>query len=133
MTIYKIGINGFGRHGRLVLRATLDIGAEVIAINESCIPVEEMANLFKNDTIRGRFKGTIQVDDNRLIVNGKPIDVFKKNEPKDIPWSSVGVDFVVETTAIFGRREKASAHIHGGAKKVFLSTLSHCPPFVKFF
>ena len=133
MAAYKIGINGFGRQGRLVLRAALEKGAEVMAINEPNIPIEEMANRFKYDTICGRFKGPVEVDSARLIVNGKPIDVFRENEPRDIPWSSVGVDYVVETTSIFSRREKASAHIHGGAKKVFISTLSPRPPFVKLF
>lgn len=124
----KIGINGFGRIGRLVLRAALEKGAEVVAVNDPFIGVDYMVYLFKYDSTHGRFKGTVSHEGGQLIVNGKKIAVFSERDPKSIPWSSAGAEYVVESTGVFTTIEKASAHLTGGAKKVIISAPSADAP-----
>jgi len=127
----KIGINGFGRIGRLVLRAALDKGAEVVAINDPFIAIDYMVYMFKYDSTHGVYKGEVKADGNNLVVNGKSIKVFNEMKPEAIPWASAGAEYVVESTGVFTTIEKASLHFQGGAKKVVISAPSaDAPMFV---
>ncbi|KAL4201029.1 hypothetical protein AMTRI_Chr02g214130 [Amborella trichopoda] len=129
----KIGINGFGRIGRLVLRvATKRDDVEVVAVNDPFIDAKYMAYMFKYDSTHGVFKGTIKVvDDSTLEINGKRITVTCKRDPKEIPWGDFGAEYVVEASGVFTTLEKASAHLKGGAKKVVISAPSaDAPMFV---
>jgi len=127
----KIGINGFGRIGRLVLRAALEKGAEVVAINDPFIDVNYMVYMFKYDSTHGRFKGDVHEEGGMLVVNGRPIHVFQERNPETIPWSKAGADYVVESTGVFTTIEKAKLHVAGGAKKVVISAPSaDAPMFV---
>lgn len=127
----KIGINGFGRIGRLVLRASIDKGAQVVAVNDPFINVEYMVYLFKFDSTHGRFKGTVEAKEGFLVVNGNKIAVFQERDPKSIPWAKAGAEYVVESTGVFTTIDKASAHLEGGAKKVIISAPSaDAPMFV---
>lgn len=117
----KIGINGFGRIGRNVFRASLNNpNVEVVAIND-LTNVDTLAHLLKYDTTHGRLKATVEVAEGALIVNGKTIKVFAERDPANLPWASVGAEIVVESTGIFTAKEKAEAHLKGGAKKVIIS------------
>ncbi|XP_076261024.1 glyceraldehyde-3-phosphate dehydrogenase 2 [Rhynchophorus ferrugineus] len=124
----KIGINGFGRIGRLVLRASLDKGAQVVAVNDPFINVDYMVYLFKYDSTHGRFKGSVSSEGGNLVVNGQVIQVFQERDPKAIPWGKAGAEYVVESTGVFTTIEKASAHLEGGAKKVIISAPSADAP-----
>merc|ERR1711909_83808 len=127
----KVGINGFGRIGRLVLRAALDKGVDVVAVNDPFIPLDYMVYMFKYDSTHGRYKGDISVEGDKLKINGKLISVFGERDPTAIPWGSAGADYVVESTGVFTTTEKASAHFQGGAKKVIISAPSaDAPMFV---
>lgn len=127
----KIGINGFGRIGRLVLRAAVEKGASVVAINDPFIGVDYMVYLFKYDSTHGRFKGTVTAEGGHLIVNGNKITVFSERDPKDIKWASAGAEYIVESTGVFTTIEKAGLHLAGGAKKVIISAPSaDAPMFV---
>ena len=128
----KIGINGFGRIGRLVLRAAcLSKDVEVVAVNDPFIPLDYMVYMFKYDSTHGRHKGDVSVDGDKLVINGKSIAVFGERDPTAIPWGSAGADYVVESTGVFTTTEKASAHFQGGAKKVIISAPSaDAPMFV---
>ena len=122
----KIGINGFGRIGRFVFRAsTKREDVEVVAIND-LLPVDYMAYMLKYDTMHGRFDGTVECDVEKslLIVNGKPIRVTACRDPKEINWGEVGAEYVVESTGLFLTKEKAQAHIEAGAKYVVMSAPS---------
>ncbi len=117
----KIGINGFGRIGRNVFRASLNNpNVEVVAIND-LTDVNTLAHLLKYDTTHGRLNGTVEVGEGALIVNGKSIKVFAERDPGNLPWSSVGAEIVVESTGIFTAKDKAELHLKGGAKKVIIS------------
>jgi glyceraldehyde-3-phosphate dehydrogenase type I len=127
----KVGINGFGRIGRLVMRVALEKGVEVVAVNDPFIDLNYMVYMFRYDSTHGRFKGEVSTDGKKLIVNGKGISVYNARDPKDIPWSNDGADYVVESTGCFLSVEKASAHFNGGAKKVIVSAPSpDAPMFV---
>jgi glyceraldehyde 3-phosphate dehydrogenase len=127
----KIGINGFGRIGRLVLRAALEKGAEVVAINDPFIDVNYMVYMFKYDSTHGRFKGDIHEEGGMLVVNGHKIHVFQEMKPNNIPWSKAGAEYVIESTGVFTTIEKAQTHFDGGAKKVIISAPSaDAPMFV---
>eukprot|EP00604_Paraphysomonas_vestita_P001801 CAMPEP_0174821280 /NCGR_PEP_ID=MMETSP1107-20130205/6127_1 /TAXON_ID=36770 /ORGANISM="Paraphysomonas vestita, Strain GFlagA" /LENGTH=335 /DNA_ID=CAMNT_0016038125 /DNA_START=64 /DNA_END=1071 /DNA_ORIENTATION=- len=118
----KIGINGFGRIGRLVLRATRNIPeVQVVAINDPFIPADYMAYMFQYDTVHGRYQGDVRAENGDLIVDGKHIKVSNELDPSKIKWGENSADFVVESTGKFLTSEKASAHFVGGAKKVVLS------------
>jgi len=119
----KIGINGFGRIGRLVMRYALSRDdVQVVAVNDPFIDLEYMKYMLQYDSIHGRFKGCIKIDGDKLVVNGNPISVFKGMGPAEIPWNSAGVEYVVESTGVFLSQEAAAPHItKGGAKKVILS------------
>jgi glyceraldehyde 3-phosphate dehydrogenase len=122
----KIGINGFGRIGRFVFRAsTKRNDIEVVAINDLC-PVDYLAYMLKYDTMHGQFEGTIEADveNSLLIVNGKKIRVTAERNPADLKWNEVGAEYVVESTGLFLTKEKAQAHIEAGAKYVVMSAPS---------
>ncbi|XP_020243318.1 glyceraldehyde-3-phosphate dehydrogenase GAPCP2, chloroplastic-like [Asparagus officinalis] len=129
----KIGINGFGRIGRLVLRiATTRDDVEVVAVNDPFINSKYMAYMLKYDSTHGIFNGTIKVvDESTLEINGKNIVVTSKRDPAEIPWGNFGADYVVESSGVFTTVDKASAHLKGGAKKVVISAPSaDAPMFV---
>ena len=117
----KVGINGFGRIGRLVYRAMAkDPSLEVVAVNDlGDIPT--MAHLLKYDSVHGRAFDTVEVDSNGFIADGKKVKVLSERNPADLPWKEVGVDIVVESTGFFTDAEKAKAHIEAGARKVIIS------------
>ncbi len=120
----KVGINGFGRIGRLVLRASLKRDdMQVVAIND-LIDVNYMAYMLKYDTIHGRFDGTVEVADGKLVVNGNAIRVTSEKNPADLRWNEVGAEYVVESTGLFLTKETAQLHINAGAKKVVMSAPS---------
>lgn len=128
----KIGINGFGRIGRLVMRASLEHEeVQVVAVNDPFIDLEYMVYMFKFDSTHGRFKGEVKSEDGKLVVNGKAISVYALKNPSEIPWGSDGAEYVVESTGVFTTKEKASAHLTGGAKRVIISAPSaDAPMFV---
>ncbi|KAI8005710.1 hypothetical protein LOK49_LG07G03685 [Camellia lanceoleosa] len=129
----KVGINGFGRIGRLVLRiATFRDDIEVVAVNDPFIDANYMAYMFKYDSTHGVFKGTLKVlDESTLEINGKHIKVSSKRDPAEIPWGDYGADYVVESSGAFTTIDKASTHKKGGAKKVVISAPSaDAPMFV---
>ena len=121
----KVGINGFGRIGRLVFRAAQQRDdVEIVGVNDPFLDPEYMAYLLEYDSVHGRFRGETGYDGDKLIVDGKPISVFSERDPADIGWGSVGADYVVESTGVFLTKESASGHIKGGAKKVIMSAPS---------
>jgi len=120
----KIGINGFGRIGRLVFRAACGRPeVDIVGIND-LIDVEYMAYMLKYDSTHGRFKGTVAVKDGKLVVNGKSIRVTAEKDPANLKWNEVGAEYVVESTGLFLDRKKAEAHLKAGAKRVVLSAPS---------
>ena len=120
----KIGINGFGRIGRLVFRAGINRPEiEFVGINDLCEP-GYLAYMLKYDTMHGKFDGTIEATEDALIVNGKKIMVYAKRNPAEIPWGEIGAEYVVESTGLFLTQEKAQAHLDAGAKKVVMSAPS---------
>lgn len=127
----KIGINGFGRIGRLVLRAAVDKGAQVVAVNDPFINLDYMVYMFKYDSTHGRFKGEVKAEGGFLVINGQKITVFQERDPKNIAWAKAGAEYIVESTGVFTTIDKASAHFDGGAKKVIISAPSaDAPMFV---
>merc|ERR1712212_312489 len=128
LTMSKIGINGFGRIGRLVLRSAIAKGAQVVAINDPFIPLDYMVYMFKYDSTHGRFQGEVKHDGEFLYVNGAKIHVFGERDPANINWGSAGAEYVVESTGVFTTTEKASAHTANGAKKVIISAPSADAP-----
>src|SRR5512133_3957356 len=124
MSKIKIGINGFGRIGRLVFRAAVNKpDVEVVALND-IIDVNYMAYMLKYDSTHGRFKGTVSVEDGALVVNGKKIRVTSEKNPADLKWNEIGAEYVVESTGLFLDKEKCQAHLNAGAKKVIMSAPS---------
>lgn len=124
----KIGINGFGRIGRLVFRACVKRGdLEVVAIND-LLEVDHLAYLLKYDSVHGRFDGDVTVEDGNLVVNGNTIRITAERDPKNLKWNEVGADIVAECTGIFTTLETAQYHIDGGAKKVVISAPSKDAP-----
>ncbi|MBO6606437.1 type I glyceraldehyde-3-phosphate dehydrogenase [Psychroserpens sp.] len=124
----KLGINGFGRIGRIVFRATVrrdDV--DVVAIND-LLDVEHLAYLLKYDSVHGNFDGTVEVKDGHLVVNGKTVRVTAEKDPRNLKWDEVGVDVVAECTGIFTTLETANYHIEAGAKKVAISAPSKDAP-----
>ncbi len=120
----KVGINGFGRIGRLVFRAAVNNpNIEVVGINDLITP-DYMAYMLKYDTIHGRFNGTVDYTENSLIVNGKSIRVTAEKDPANLRWDEVGAEYVVESTGLFLTKEKAAGHIKAGAKHVVMSAPS---------
>lgn len=132
MSPVKIGINGFGRIGRLALRAAAaNPNVQVVAINDPMLDLEYMCYLFKYDSTHGIFKGSVESEGGKLCVNEKQISVYALREPAQIPWGKHDVDVVIESTGIFTTADKASMHLQGGAKKVIISAPSpDAPMFV---
>ena len=121
----KVGINGFGRIGRLVYRASLERDdIEVVGINDPFLDVEYMAYLLKYDSVHKRYNGDVSVKDGQLVVDGKVCAVASEMNPADIPWAACGAEYVVESTGVFLTKEKAQGHIDAGAKKVVMSAPS---------
>jgi glyceraldehyde 3-phosphate dehydrogenase len=128
MSNLKLGINGFGRIGRIVFRATVNRpDVDVVAIND-LLDVEHLAYLLKYDSVHGRFDGTVEVKDGHLVVDGKTIRVTAERDPKNLKWDEVGTDVVAECTGIFTTLETAQYHIDAGAKKVAISAPSKDAP-----
>jgi glyceraldehyde 3-phosphate dehydrogenase len=124
MAKIKVGINGFGRIGRLAFRASLQRNdMEVVAIND-IIDVEYMSYMLRYDTIHGHFKGNVEVKDGKLIVDGNSIRVTAEKDPANLKWNEVGAEYVIESTGLFLTKEKAEAHLKAGAKRVVLSAPS---------
>lgn len=120
----KVGINGFGRIGRMVFRASVNFPEiEIVGINDLCEP-EYLAYMLKYDTMHGRFSGEVGHTKTGLVVNGKEIPVFAEREPKNIPWGQVGADYVIESTGLFLTKEKSQGHLDAGAKHVVMSAPS---------
>jgi glyceraldehyde 3-phosphate dehydrogenase len=129
MSKVKIGINGFGRIGRLVFRAALKrADIQVVGINDPFIDLEYMVYMLRYDTIHGKFEGDIAVKDGKLVVNGNTVSVFAEKEANKIDWKSCGAEYVAEATGVFTTTEKASAHLVGGAKKVVITAPSNDAP-----
>jgi len=129
----KVGINGFGRIGRLVTRAALlhHPKCEIVAINDPFIDLDYMVYMFKYDSTHGPFKGEVKAEGGKLVINGHAITVFHERNPADIKWGDAGATYVVESTGVFTTIEKASAHLKGGAKRVVISAPSaDAPMFV---
>ena len=125
----KVGINGFGRIGSLAFSASFDKeNIEVIAINDPFISADYMVYMLKHDTIHGPFKGEVKEEDGDLVVNGHRIKVYNEKDPSQIPWSEVGVEYVLECSGVFTTTETASAHLQAGAKKVVISAPSKDAP-----
>ena len=128
----KVGINGFGRIGRLFFRAALERNdMDIVAVNDPFIDVDYMIYMLKYDSAHGRFHGQLEEKDGKLIANGHEVIVYNYMNPQDIPWKDAGVDYVLESTGLFTTMEKAAAHFEGGAKKVIISAPSaDAPMFV---
>ncbi len=128
----RVGINGFGRIGRMVLKAALKTSdVDVTGVNDPFITPDYMAYMLKYDTVHHRFSGDVGYTDDTLIVNGKEIKVYQSLKPEEIPWSACGAETVVESTGVFTTKDKAAAHLRGGAKKVVISAPSaDAPMFV---
>ena len=117
----KVGINGFGRIGRMVFRASLNHPEiEIVGINDLC-PADYLAYMLKYDTMHGRFAADVKSNDYGIVVNGREIPVFAERNPADLPWGKIGAEYVVESTGLFLTKEKAAGHIAAGAKKVVIS------------
>ncbi|HOK50703.1 MAG TPA: type I glyceraldehyde-3-phosphate dehydrogenase [Bacteroidales bacterium] len=124
MSKIKVGINGFGRIGRLAFRAAqLRNDIEIVGIND-LIDVEYMSYMLRYDTVHGRFNGTVEVKDGKLVVNGKAIRVTSEKDPANLKWDEVGAEYVIESTGLFLEKAKAEAHIKAGAKRVIMSAPS---------
>lgn len=128
----KVGINGFGRIGRIVFRNAVEHDdVEIVAVNDPFIEPTYAAYMLKYDSTHGQFKGEIKVEGNDLIVNGKKVRFYTEKDPANIPWSETGAYYIVESTGVFTTTEKAKAHLKGGAKKVVISAPSaDAPMFV---
>ncbi|KAL9054673.1 MAG: hypothetical protein Q9162_004039 [Coniocarpon cinnabarinum] len=128
----KCGINGFGRIGRIVFRNAVEHGeCDVVAVNDPFIEPHYAEYLLKYDSVHGRFKGTVKVEGQNLVVNGKTVKFYMEKDPAAIPWSETGAAYIVESTGVFTTEEKAKLHLKGGAKKVVISAPSaDAPMFV---
>ena len=128
----RIGINGFGRIGRLVMRAAKsNPEIKVVAVNDPFIPPNYMSYMLKYDSTHGRFPGTVTPGEGSIVVDGSAVQVTGEKDPSSIPWGKAGVDVVVESTGVFTSAEKAGLHIAGGASKVVISAPSgDAPMFV---
>jgi len=125
----RIGINGFGRIGRLVLRAAVEHNdVSVVAINEPFMDVDYMVYMFHYDSTHGRFKGTVGKKGDKFVVNGHEIAVFNQKDPAQIPWGSASADIVIESSGVFTDKAKAELHLKGGAKKVVITAPSNDAP-----
>ena len=120
----KVGINGFGRIGRMVLRASMNHPEiEIVGINDLC-PADYLAYMLKYDTMHGKFDAKVEAQEKAIVVNGRSIPVFAERNPADLPWKEVGAEYVIESTGLFLTKEKAQGHIDAGAKHVVMSAPS---------
>ncbi|KAL8454720.1 hypothetical protein Emed_000092 [Eimeria media] len=120
--VCRMGINGFGRIGRLVFRAAMaNPSVEVVAVNDPFMDVQYMAYMLKYDSVHGRYPGEVTVKDGNLVVGGKTIQVFSEKEPSAIPWGKANAHYICESTGVFTSKDKAALHLSGGAKKVIIS------------
>ena len=127
----KVAINGFGRIGRMVLRAGYkDKGIEFVAIND-LTDNKTLAHLLKYDSVHGRFEGKVEYTENSLIIDGKEIKAYAEKDPENLPWGDLGIDVVIESTGFFLTKELASKHLKAGAKKVLLSAPPKGEEFIK--
>jgi len=118
----KVGINGFGRIGRLVFRAAVDNpNVEIVGVNDPFIDLDYMVYMLRYDTVHGQFKGTIETKGDKLVVNGKEVSVYACMNPDEIPWSDCGAEYIAEATGVFTDEKGASKHFVGGAKKVVIT------------
>lgn len=122
----RVGINGFGRIGRNFLRTSIDRPIEIVAIND-LTDAKTLSHLLKYDSVFGRFKGDVGLKEDCLIVNGREIKVLAKRDPLELPWKDLKVDFVIESTGMFTKREDAEKHLKAGAKKVIISAPAKVP------
>jgi len=117
----KVGINGFGRIGRLVTRVIANRkDIQVVAINDPFIELDYMVYMFKHDSTHGLFDGEVTKQDGKLLINNQPIAVYNKRQPGEIPWKTAGVDYVVDCTGVFTTTEKASEHVCDGSQPIKL-------------
>jgi len=129
MAPVKVGINGFGRIGRIVFRNAVEHNdINIVAVNDPFIEVHYAAYMLKYDSTHGQFKGTIEIEEDGLVVNGKKVKFYQKRDPSEIPWAETGAYYIVESTGVFTTTEKAKAHLKGGAKKVVISAPSADAP-----
>lgn len=125
----NVGINGFGRIGRIVFRNSMNhADTDVVAVNDPFIDLDYMVYMLKYDSTHGRFDGEVSARDGKLIVNGRAIHVYAEKDPSNIPWSESGALYVIDSTGVFKSIEKASAHLKGGARKVVVSAPSEDAP-----
>ncbi|KAH0514837.1 Glyceraldehyde-3-phosphate dehydrogenase [Microtus ochrogaster] len=115
----KVGVNGFGRIGRLVIRAAFTSGkVEVVAINDPFIDLNYMVYMFQYDSTHGKFKGAVKAENGKLVINGKAITIFQERDPANIKWGDAGAEYVVESTGVFTTMEKAGTHLKAPLAKV---------------
>uniref|UniRef100_A0A8C9LLG8 glyceraldehyde-3-phosphate dehydrogenase (phosphorylating) n=1 Tax=Piliocolobus tephrosceles TaxID=591936 RepID=A0A8C9LLG8_9PRIM len=128
----KVGVNGFGRIGRLVTRAAFNSGkVDIVAINDPFIDLNYMVYMFQYDSTHGKFHGTVKAENGKLVINGSPITIFQERDASKIKWGDAGAEYVMESTGVFTTTEKAGAHLQGGAKRVIISAPSaDAPMFV---
>ena len=125
----KVGINGFGRIGRLVFRAAQERNdVEIVAVNDPFLDIDYLVYMLKYDTVHGKFQGTAENKGGKLVINGKEVAFFAEKDPASIGWGASGADYVVESTGVFTTIEKAGLHLQGGAKKVVISAPSNDAP-----
>ncbi|MEM6646017.1 MAG: type I glyceraldehyde-3-phosphate dehydrogenase [Bacteroidota bacterium] len=125
----KLGINGFGRIGRLVFRSILERGTDefdIVGVND-LTDAATLAHLFKYDSVHGRYPGDVSVEDGALVIDGDRFQVFSERDPRNLPWGDLGCDIVIESTGVFRTREKAALHLEAGAKKVIISAPASGP------
>ena len=133
MSTLKIAINGFGRIGRLVLRAAINnSNIEFVGIND-LVPAENLAYLLKYDSTHGRFPGEVEYKDGGIHVNGRHIPCMAVRDPAELPWADLGVDYVIESTGLFTTQEGAAKHLQAGAKRVILSAPTKSPDQIPTF
>ncbi|XP_037597919.1 glyceraldehyde-3-phosphate dehydrogenase-like [Cebus imitator] len=128
----KVGVNGFGRIGRLVTRAAFNSGeVDIVTINDPFIDLNYVVYMFQYDSTHGKFHGTVKAENGKLVINGNPNTIFQEQDPSKIKWGDAGAEYVVESTGVFTTMEKAGAHLQGGAKRVIISAPSaDAPMFV---
>ncbi|XP_042779299.1 glyceraldehyde-3-phosphate dehydrogenase-like [Panthera leo] len=128
----KVGVNGFGRIGRLVTRAAFNSGkVDIVAMNDPFIDLNDVVYMSQSDSTHGKFHGTVKAENGKLVINGKPITIFQERDPANIEWGDAGAEYVVESTGVFTTMEKAGAHLKGGpvaSTHVFLWSNPECPP-----
>ncbi|XP_039335197.2 glyceraldehyde-3-phosphate dehydrogenase-like isoform X1 [Saimiri boliviensis] len=132
MVKVKVGVNGFGRIGRLVTRAAFNSGkVDIVTINDPFIDLNYMVYVFQYDSTHGKFHGTVKAENRKLVINGNPITIFQEQDPSKIKWGNAGAEYMVESTGVFTTMEKAGAYLQGGAERVIISAPSaDAPMFV---